>query len=77
MYKKFSTTEFGADNITIIADSLSETFKQQIETLKPFHHSNDTTKCTTNLNLRVIHVEYGNGAATYRHAYNLAIEENS
>ena len=36
--------EFGADNITIIADSLSETFKQQIETLKPYHHSNDTEK---------------------------------
>ena len=68
-------TEFGKENITIIADSLSETFKQQIETLKPFHHSNDTPN-VPNLNLRVIHVEYGNGAATYRHAYNLAIEEN-
>ena len=68
--------EFGADNITIIADSLSETFKQQIETLKPFCHSNDVQN-VPNLNLRVIHVEYGNGAATYRHAYNLAIEENA
>ena len=28
--------EFGKENITIIADSLSETFKQQIETLKPY-----------------------------------------
>ena len=47
--------EFGADNITIIADSLSETFKQQIETLKPFCHSNDVQN-VPNLNLRILRV---------------------
>lgn len=69
-------TEFGAENITIIADSLSETFKQQVETLRPFCHSNDIEN-TPPFNYKIIHVEYGNGSETFRHALDLAIEENS
>ena len=69
-------TEFGPENITIIADSLSESFKQQVKTLKPFHHSNDTPNVPP-MNIRTIHVDFGNGSETYRAALEMAIEENS
>ena len=69
-------TEFGEENITIIADSLSDSFKHQVKTLQPFHHSNDTPN-TPPMNIRMVHVDFGNGSETYRAALEMAIEENS
>jgi hypothetical protein len=68
-------TEFGPENITIIADSLTDSFKQQVKTLQPFHHSSDTPNVPP-MKIRIIHVEFGNGSETYRAALEMAIEEN-
>ncbi len=68
--------EFGAENITIIADSLDDKFRQEIVDLKPPHHSNDEEN-TPAYNLRIIDVKFGNGSETFRKALDMAIEENS
>lgn len=67
--------EFGAENITIIADSLTKKFRKQITDLKPPGHSNDIENIPT-YDLRIIDVKNGNGSETFRKALDMAIDEN-
>ena len=68
--------EFGVENITIIADSLSKKFRKQLTELKPPGHSNDVENIPP-YDLRIIDVKNGNGSATFRKALDMAIDENS
>lgn len=52
--------EFGGENITIVGDRLNDETKSYVESL----------------NLRLVEVDNGSGAGTFRDAYDLAIEEN-
>ena len=52
--------EFGNENITIVGDRLNDETKSYVKSL----------------NLRLVEVDNGSGAGTFRDAYNLAIEEN-
>ncbi len=67
--------EFGADNITIVGDRLSPVFRSQIEDMKADGHSNDYENIPS-LNLRIVDVDNGTGAGTFRDALELAIDEN-
>jgi hypothetical protein len=52
--------EFGHENITVLGDRLNE----------------ETKNFVKSLNLNLVEVDNGNGAGTFRDAYNLAISEN-
>ena len=68
--------EFGKENITIIGDRLSPQFKQLIQEMKDHDVVKNGGDKAPYYDLRLIEVNYGSGAGTYRYALDLAIEEN-